>query len=75
MIPQQEDPCDSYAESDGIRVRCTVCGFVGTFDDFDVLGADPNRLFCGQCGREAPVEESSEDELQPNDAPTRGKRR
>jgi hypothetical protein len=43
-----------------IQVRCTQCGFVGMIDDFEVMGADPNRLFCLACGREILVEEAVE---------------
>lgn len=32
--------------------QCPVCCFVGTIDDFDVMGADEGHLFCGQCGVE-----------------------
>lgn len=31
---------------------CEHCGFVGSTDDFDVLGADPGNLFCLECGEE-----------------------
>lgn len=32
--------------------QCPHCCFVGTLDDFDVMGADSGHLFCNQCGLE-----------------------
>ena len=33
--------------------QCPGCGFLGTIDDFDCLGADDDEhLFCNQCGVE-----------------------
>ncbi len=32
--------------------QCPECCFVGTIDDFDVMGAEPGHLFCNQCGVE-----------------------
>ena len=40
----------------GIHVRCKTCGFVGPINDFDVIGADDDKLFCNQCGKETRVE-------------------
>lgn len=36
----------------GSVYQCPECCFVGTDDDFDVLGADDGSLFCNQCGVE-----------------------
>ncbi len=33
-------------------IQCAACDFVGTIDDFDVVGADEGNLFCNQCGAE-----------------------
>jgi hypothetical protein len=59
-----------FSEADAgdgeIQVRCTKCGFVGMIDDFDVMGADPNRLFCLACGREVLVEEAVETVARPS---------
>lgn len=32
--------------------KCPECGFIGTVDDFDVGGADPDKCFCNNCGAE-----------------------
>lgn len=32
--------------------QCPHCLFVGTLDDFDVIGAKRDHLFCNQCGLE-----------------------
>lgn len=32
--------------------QCPECCFVGTLDDFDVMGAKRDYLFCNQCGVE-----------------------
>ena len=32
--------------------QCQECLFLGTIDDFDVIGADTEHLFCGGCGME-----------------------
>ena len=34
-----------------IMVRCPDCGFLGNLlsEDFQVLGADEDKVFCGQC--------------------------
>lgn len=37
--------------------QCPECCFVGTIDDFDVLGADDGKLFCNQCGVEFEIGE------------------
>ena len=55
-MDRPDQPAETHAQDDAIRVRCTACGFVGTLDDFDVLFAGEGRLFCNACGSEAPVE-------------------
>lgn len=35
-------------------IRCPGCKFIGTTEDFDVLGADPDNLMCSVCGDEFP---------------------
>lgn len=40
------------ADVDEDLEQCPECCFVGTIDDFDVLGADDGHLFCNQCGVE-----------------------
>jgi hypothetical protein len=52
---------DESATGASIRVRCTACGFIGPLNDFDVMGADKDKLFCNECGNEAPVERASEE--------------
>lgn len=32
--------------------QCPECCFVGTIDDFDVIGSEAGNLFCNQCGVE-----------------------
>ena len=32
--------------------QCPACCFVGTIDDFDVMGLEDGHLFCNQCGVE-----------------------
>jgi hypothetical protein len=36
----------------GSIYQCPECCFIGTDDDFDVMGADEGNLFCNQCGVE-----------------------
>ncbi len=62
MEPYADQGAELSADNDDrIRVRCTVCGFVGTLDDFDVMFANEGKLFCNNCGSEAPVETVNED--------------
>lgn len=35
--------------------KCPKCGAIGTDDDFDVGGADPDKCFCNNCGAEVPL--------------------
>lgn len=35
--------------------RCPECGFTGTLDEFDVLGAADGNLFCPDCAAESPM--------------------
>jgi len=58
QLKLSSDPC---ADRNSLRVRCLACGFVGTLDDFDVMGANPDRLFCHACGQEVPVEAVAEE--------------
>ena len=48
---------DPTNAADVICVRCQACGFIGPLNDFDVMGADPEKLFCNRCGRETQVDE------------------
>ena len=32
--------------------KCGACGFEGTLDDFDIMGACPGNLFCNECNAE-----------------------
>jgi hypothetical protein len=34
------------------KVSCPACGFVGTWDDFDVAGAGEDCIFCNRCTTE-----------------------
>lgn len=34
-------------------LRCPACGHADDFNDYDVGGAEPDHLFCNQCGTEA----------------------
>lgn len=33
-------------------LKCGSCGFEGTLDDFDVIGACHGNVFCNTCGTE-----------------------
>lgn len=33
-------------------MQCPVCGKIGSRYDFDVVGADPNCVFCTNCNTE-----------------------
>ena len=35
-----------------IWAQCPSCGFAGTIDDFDALGADEDKVFCPRCAKE-----------------------
>jgi DNA-directed RNA polymerase subunit RPC12/RpoP len=37
-------------------ITCNVCGFTGSVDDFDCIGACANNVFCLNCGTEIDVE-------------------
>ena len=39
----------------GIPVQCPNCNHIGDLDDFDVLGADEDKLFCNNCNAEVVV--------------------
>ena len=43
-------------EDDVEKFRCPECGYTGTLDDFDVIGADGPNLFCPKCHTEDPME-------------------
>ena len=38
---------------DQIWLRCPLCRAVEVLDGWDVIGADPDKLFCNHCGAEA----------------------
>lgn len=35
-----------------LRATCPHCGYDDNIDCFDVLGADPDHLFCNQCNKQ-----------------------
>jgi hypothetical protein len=59
-------PSEPASDRDEIHTRCTACGFVGTLDDFDVMGADPRRLFCPVCTLEVAVERAANEDASMN---------
>jgi hypothetical protein len=40
---------DANAEE---HYRCVQCNQIGTIDDFDVMGAGQDKVFCNACGFE-----------------------
>ncbi len=58
-----------------ISVQCPKCNFIGDLDDFDVMGADDDKMFCNNCNAEVVVivlDPNSNEEVETNAEPEEG---